>query len=70
METFSFLLISMWFGYKSTWVGCPVLPFRNQIAIATGSWSLQSLAGAARGRPQETSPQWPCLARHKYPQWD
>ena len=49
METFSFLLISMWFGYKSSWVGCPALPFRNQIAIATGSWSLQILAGSARG---------------------
>ena len=56
METFSFLLISMWFGYKSPWVGCPALPFRNHIAIATGSWSLQSQAGTARRRRRSTAP--------------
>lgn len=52
METFSFLLISMWKKKKAPRLGA--LPFYNQITMATGSWSLESLVtqgGATRRSP-------------------
>lgn len=67
METFSFLLISMW-GEKAPRLGA--LPFYNQITMATGSWSLESLViqgGATRSSP---APQCSPQVRRKSLEWD